>query len=235
MRVLLIAGVVLGAAAAALLAQRSYANDAPLAWNPLNAAPDDALAGNGLFDYALFFGASDAPYVGAPEPSAALGVVDTIAATIYDVTGVDVQEWQQVANRPENKVYLDALHAAESRNGIPRDLLVRLAYQESRFRPDIISGATVSSANAQGIMQIVPRWHPDVNPLDPIASINYAGKFLAGLYRTFGRWELALKAYNWGAGNVRKWLAGNAVEPSETQRYSAEILADLADSGQVIA
>lgn len=219
MRVLLIAGVALGAAAAAMLAQRAYASNAA----PVTA---DDLGGNALFDYPVF---------GEDAPPVVASVADGIAGTIYDFTGVDLQDWQKVANRPENRVYLDTLHAAELRNGIPRDLLVRLAYQESRFRPDIISGSTISSANAQGIMQIVPRWHPDVNPLDPIASINYAGKFLAGLHKTFGTWELALKGYNWGAGNVRSWLNGTKTQPTETRNYSAQILADLADAGQVIA
>jgi soluble lytic murein transglycosylase-like protein len=121
--------------------------------------------------------------------------------------------------------YLPLLNAAEARHGIPRDLLVRLAYQESRFRDDIITGKTVSPAGALGIMQIVPKWHPNALPLNVPAAIDYAGRYLRQLYNRFGTWELALAAYNAGQGNVAK--AGNKVPPfKETRDYVAQILGD---------
>lgn len=124
--------------------------------------------------------------------------------------------------------YKGPLLAAERKHGLPRYLLARLAWQESRYRDDIVKGHTVSSAGAVGIMQIVPRWHPDVNPLDVPAAIDYAAAYLARLHRQFGTWELALKAYNWGPGNVGKWLAnGRRNEPKETAAYSRQILADV--------
>lgn len=123
--------------------------------------------------------------------------------------------------------YLASLHDAEMANGIPHDLLVRLAYQESHFRSDIISGSTTSSAGAVGIMQIVPRWHPNVDPTDPFASITYAAAYLRAQYNRFGTWSYALAAYNWGPGNVAKWIAGNASPPVETQLYVAQITGDV--------
>jgi soluble lytic murein transglycosylase-like protein len=130
--------------------------------------------------------------------------------------------------------YKPLLLAAEERNGIPAFLLVRLAWQESRFRKDIVTGATVSGAGAVGIMQIVPRWHPSMTISDcqtPAIAIPYAAGYLRALYRQFNSWELALKAYNWGPGNVNKWLArGRIGEPVETARYSAEILSDWSDA-----
>lgn len=143
--------------------------------------------------------------------------------------------WWTVANKPENAPYLAALLDTETQNGIPKTMLVGLAYQESHFRPDIISGDTVSPAGALGIMQIVPKWHPDVNPLDPIASINYAAKYLRTLYNKFGTWELALQAYNWGEGNLTKYLTDGGDIPPETASYSAQILARVAESGQSVA
>lgn len=121
--------------------------------------------------------------------------------------------------------YLGEIYKAEDANGIPRNLLARLIYQESRYRPDIITGATISSAGAQGIAQIVPRWHPDVNPLDPWASIEYAGRYLASLYRRYGDWSLALAAYNWGMGNLDR--KGIEAAPLETRNYYSQILADV--------
>src|SRR5688572_16715209 len=94
--------------------------------------------------------------------------------------------------------YLPLLNAAERKYGIPRDLLARQAYQESRFRDDIVTGATRSSAGAIGIMQIIPRWHPSIDPgdaaaderaaLDPPRAIDYAAKYLSSLQRQFGSW-----------------------------------------------
>lgn len=111
---------------------------------------------------------------------------------------------------------------------LPPNLLARVAYQESRFRPDIITGKTVSSAGAQGIMQIVPKWHPDVDPLNSQAAIFYAAKYLHSLYNQFGTWERALAAYNWGPGNLKKFINGSITTmPTETKNYVKEIAADV--------
>jgi len=123
--------------------------------------------------------------------------------------------------------YLQQMTAAEMRYGLPPGLLARVAYQESRFRDDIISGETQSPAGAVGLMQIVPRWHPGVDPTDPVASIWYAADYLARLHRKFGSWRLALAAYNWGPGNVDAWQAGAKTPPAETVSYMREVGGDL--------
>ena len=138
-------------------------------------------------------------------------------------------EWR-MPNR--GLIYKHAINEAEKANGLPNNLLGRVAYQESRFRQDIISGETVSSAGAQGLMQIVPRWHPNVDPLDPFDSIKYSAKYLKKLHSMFGSWDKALAAYNWGMGNLRKAIAqyGDGwinYAPKETQNYVKEITADI--------
>lgn len=148
---------------------------------------------------------------------------------IWGMTGVSMSNWQNDLNDPgRGGPYRDAIAAAELRNGIPPLMLARQLWQESRFRPDIISCKTGSSAGAQGIAQIIPRWNPGVNPCDPMAAIDYAARKMAGLYRMFGTWERALQAYNWGEGNLSNYLAGKiSTMPAETRNYSAEILADV--------
>lgn len=145
--------------------------------------------------------------------------------------------WKDLNGR--GAAYKPLLMAAEDRHGIPRWLLCRLAWQESRFRDDIITGRTASSAGALGIMQIVPKWHPEISRADilnPPAAIDYAASYLARLARQFGNWELALMAYNWGPGNVRKWQAGQLAMPAETDRYRTQILADWRDfTGSTLA
>lgn len=115
---------------------------------------------------------------------------------------------------------------ASATYGLPENLLARVAYQESHFRQDIISGKTVSSAGAVGIMQLVPKWHPNVNPLDPFDAIPYAARYLRQLFNQFGSWELALAAYNWGPGNLKKDLTGKAW-PQETINYVNDIAGDV--------
>ncbi|MBB1485923.1 lytic transglycosylase domain-containing protein [Oceanospirillum sediminis] len=128
--------------------------------------------------------------------------------------------------------YLADISAAERQHDMPKNLLARLIYQESRYREDIISGQVVSSAGAKGIAQIVPRWHPDVDPLNPQAAIYYAAQYLTNLYNQFGDWQTALAAYNWGPGNVSNaredygydWLD---YAPTETQNYVSQIWGDI--------
>lgn len=140
--------------------------------------------------------------------------------------------------------YLPLLHAAEDRYGIPRDLLVRQAYQESRFRDDIVYGTTRSSAGAVGIMQIVPKWHPEIDPgdaaadaraaADPARAIDYGAKYLRQLFNRYGTWSLALAAYNAGPDNVDKY--GRKVPPFvETQNYVAQIIGDVNAAGGNVA
>lgn len=122
------------------------------------------------------------------------------------------------------KIFADA----EEKHNLPKGLLGRVAYQESRFRADIISGKTKSSAGAVGIMQIVPRWHPDVDPLNVPEAVNYSAAYLARLHKKFGSWKRALAAYNWGQGNVQRYLAGeNLTMPRETRNYVDEITRDI--------
>lgn len=131
--------------------------------------------------------------------------------------------------------YLPAIFDAEQANGLPQGLLARLLYQESRYRPDIISGEKKSAAGAIGIAQIVPKWHPTVNPYDAFASIAYAGRFLAQLKRQLGTWDKAVAGYNTGAGNVQKALSRASVSgrdwldhvADETRNYVTEIFGDL--------
>jgi soluble lytic murein transglycosylase-like protein len=146
--------------------------------------------------------------------------------------GVNETEEQKDTWQPPERAapYLEVIRETEQAEGLPFNLLARVLYQESRYRADIIDGRTVSSAGAQGIAQIVPRWHPNVNPLDPVAAIRYAGGYLRDLYSMFGNWEQALAAYNWGPGNLSKvrndpqWLAQ---APRETRNYVTQITGDV--------
>lgn len=140
---------------------------------------------------------------------------------------------QQAGYEPpkEAEPYMQKFTETEESFGLPPNLLARMAQQESNFREEIISGEKKSKAGAVGIMQIVPKWHPDVDPTNPDASIEYAGDYIKQLYDRFGSWEKALAAYNWGPSNVNKWSGNKDDLPKETRNYVEQIMGDLEIDG----
>ena len=93
--------------------------------------------------------------------------------------------------------------AAEA-NGIPPAVLTALLEQESGFRPDVVSGKTLSRSGAVGIAQFMPGTSQmmGVNPLDTDSAIDGAARYLRHLMDNFGfDLKTAIYAYNAGPGN----------------------------------
>jgi len=117
------------------------------------------------------------------------------------------------------------------------DLLVYLAMVESGFKLN-----AVSSKSAKGIWQFMiytaKHYNLKINSefderLDPILSTNSAMLYLHKLYNDFGKWYLAVMAYNCGEGrmqNAIKRAHSNELEivikylPKETRLYIYKIL-----------
>lgn len=118
------------------------------------------------------------------------------------------------------------VRSAEAR-GVPPDLLARVLWQESRFRPEVIDGRVRSPAGAAGIAQFMPRTARQfgIDPLNPEQAIPAAAQYLRQLFDRFGSWSMALAAYNWGQGNLAKRGIKNA--PAETRAYVEEITRDV--------
>ncbi len=109
------------------------------------------------------------------------------------------------------------IESASSRHGLPPSFLTRLIWQESSFRPQVVSGA-----GAQGIAQFMPGTANERgldNPFDPEQAIPKAAEFLAELRQRFGNLGLAAAAYNGGPQRVANWLAGTGGLPYETRDY----------------
>src|SRR3954467_12743043 len=85
-----------------------------------------------------------------------------------------------------------ATQAAKANGVDPRIFLAQIK-QESGFNPRARSGA-----GAIGIAQIVPKWHPDVDATDPVASLNYAAHWMGQLVKKYGNYQQALSVYNSG-------------------------------------
>ena len=144
-------------------------------------------------------------------------IMESIAAPFTSILGL----WHPPTQ------YAGLIAMSEQNHGIPRDILARLLYQESRYRSDIIDGSTTSPAGALGIAQFMPATANDmgIDPLDPVQAIDASGAYLARLFDKFGNWTEALAAYNWGQGNVSR--KGVADAPAETKNYYAQILGDV--------
>jgi soluble lytic murein transglycosylase-like protein len=160
----------------------------------------------------------------------AAGVLLWQSQNIGDAVTAAVSGWQNVGQGP---VWVPVINQAESAAGIPTNLLARMAYTESHFRPDIIDGTTPSSAGALGIMQLMPQYFSTVQVATPFTTqdtvdqITQAAQELARLYGVFSDWTLAVAAYNAGQGTVSNYIAGTGTLPAETEAYVAGVIADV--------
>lgn len=156
--------------------------------------------------------------------------VTNVAESGVETVTAALTGWKSVNDGP---TWVPVINQTEDTLGIPTDLLARVAYQESRFRPDVITGATVSPAGALGILQMMPQYFDTVqrprpfSTQDTLDQINQAGSLLVSLYNHFQDWALALAAYNDGQTNIDHYLAGTHTLPTETNNYVSQILSDV--------
>lgn len=129
---------------------------------------------------------------------------------------------------PSQQSIDDMIDAAADKYGIKRELLHAVAVQESKKDP-----TAYSPKSATGVLQIMPQnykrcdlphagrlWLEEHN-------IDCGARILSEELKTFGNVTHALAAYNWGSGNVTKWLKnGGKMEhlPAETRGYIAKIM-----------
>lgn len=135
--------------------------------------------------------------------------------------------------------YLFYIIEEVERRRMPAEIAL-LPIIESRFDPD-----AYSHRHAAGLWQFVPStarafgleqnwWHDERR--DVIAATQAALDYLQMLYKMFGNWKLALAAYNWGQGSLKKVINENhggnkSVNyqeiglPAETRNYISKLIA----------
>jgi N-acetylmuramoyl-L-alanine amidase len=175
-------------------------------------APGAIAAMNGLSpDSWLFAGTAIKLPTGAPLASTASPVPTTVpAASPTPAPG---------------RVSAGDIAAVATRNGVPASLASAIAWQESGF-----NNAMVSSANARGVMQVMPgTWdwvqanlaRRRLDPSSPIDNVGAGVLYLGRLLQeSGGDPELAAAGYYQGAGSVRRI----GMLP-ETRRYVANVMA----------
>ena len=134
--------------------------------------------------------------------------------------------------------------ALESAKGLPKGLLSAVNMIES---PN--SNTARSSAGARGAFQFMPktaeRFNVDVNSVN--SSVKGAAEYLDKLLKMFeGNLENALRAYNWGEGNMQNYLKyGSGMKngqkgyfadrpmPKETREYSGKVMGYMGGSSGI--
>ena len=136
-----------------------------------------------------------------------------------------------VVHRSRQEV-CEALTKAAELNDLPIPFFIRLLFQESGFKPEV-----VSRAGAQGVAQFMPETAASVgllNPFDPIEAIPASARLLRSLFQQFGNLGLAAAAYNAGSKRIERWLARKGKLPQETQDYVKIITGRPAENWKVI-
>ncbi len=115
--------------------------------------------------------------------------------------------------------WISMFQNAGAKHGIDPALLMAVAETESNF-----NAGAVSPAGAQGLMQFMPATAAEmgVDPFDPASAIDGAARYLADGMDRFGRADLAIAAYNAGAGAVRRH--GGIPPYAETQNYVQKVM-----------
>ena len=114
---------------------------------------------------------------------------------------------RSISSNPERLRLVPIFEKWAAANGIPADLLMAMAYQESGWQNDV-----VSSAGAVGIGQLLPTtsdWiaseligRPELDPDDPEDNIRMSARFLRWLIIRMGSESRALAGYFQGPTSV---------------------------------
>jgi len=162
-------------------------------------------------------------------------------------TPLEIEQVRWLAARPDyvnrsmtrSSRYLFYIVQEVNARNMPTEIAL-LPFVESAF----VTNAK-SSAKAVGLWQFMPATGKDFRLTqnvfrderrDVVQSTDAALDYLQRLFNQFGSWELALAAYNWGAGNISKAQKRNAAAglptdyesltlPRETRNYVPKLMA----------
>lgn len=117
--------------------------------------------------------------------------------------------------------YKEIITEMSEKYNVPEKLIYQVIKTESNFNEKV-----VSSAGAQGLMQLMPataKWLGVKDSFDPKQNIEGGVSYLSKMIKKYdGNLTLAVAAYNAGPGNVDKY--GGVPPFKETQNYVKKVL-----------
>jgi soluble lytic murein transglycosylase-like protein len=156
---------------------------------------------------------------------------DALAALEAVADGFDFTPARPVPLPPHRAIphteVCEALASAAVVNDVPAPFFIRLIWQESGFRQNVIS-----PAGAQGVAQFMPATaaeHGLDDPFNPLQAVRASARLLRNLIHQFGNVGLAAAAYNAGPRRVQEWLDKKGKLPEETQNYVERITGKKAE------
>jgi soluble lytic murein transglycosylase-like protein len=173
---------------------------------------------------ALIAGASllFVPHAGKPASSSRAGAsrLVPVAAPIPELPLIPSVIVDTVYHLPAELLYEPLVQEAAEHHGVDPDLVRAVVRTESAFDP-----LAVSTAGAQGLMQLMPALSQELgvkDPFDPRENIFAGVQYLRALLDQHdGDEALALASYNAGPGTVLRY---NGVPPyPETEQYIRNI------------
>ena len=163
----------------------------------------------------------------------AANIVNDISNEIIKQINTAKEIKDKVIGKPFEKTsrWDDLIEAVAKECNIDPNLVRAVMYTESSGNPNC-----VSHAGAKGLMQLMPATAKEMgvtDPFDPYQNLKGGACYLKKMIDRYnGDTELGLMAYNWGPGNVDKWLrSGRSYSPPlETQRYVPKVMSRYSGS-----
>lgn len=181
-----------------------------------------------------YFGARGVQQAGeqAPVSPAATPTEDTEIADLE----AELESLRQMLPKQEAKVGKQDISIPTGEKYAPASLVKAVIKVESAGKQD-----AVSNKGARGLMQLMPATARDlgVDARDPKQNVEGGSRYLQQQLNEFGDESLALAAYNWGPGNIKRAMAKVRAEgkrptwanikayvkvPKETREYVDTVL-----------